>query len=421
MRHINRRSFLNSMLGAGAGFAVGKSIAGQGPRVVLIGAGVGGLTAARHLAAHYPNLDLTMIEPNAAYTTCFSSGAVLAGLKDRVSLDFSYNAVRATKSLNWIKARATHIDAEKSLVHLSTSQTVPYDRLIVSPGIGLNFARIEGLDAAAQGRFPHSYVLGSEIDDLRKRLTALEDGALVVLSAPERPYRCTPAPYERASMIAHYLKTHKPKSKLLVLDSKDEFPLMDRILPAWERFYGDTIEWVPADFGGVIERVNGADGTIVVDGETLAPGLANIIPPQRAGDIAIAAGLTDDEGWCAVDPLTLESKKIANIHVIGDAANAGDMSKSAHAAASLGRNCANAVGHLLAGKKVPVETLENACYFLISKDHGLKVGGEYRAEKERITGVTGFSSAIGEPDATRQQTAEEGNNWYASFTHTLFE
>lgn len=421
MRHLNRRIFLNTMVGASVGFSMRKSFAGQGPRVVLIGAGVGGVAAARHLIAHYPNIDLTMIEPNAGYTSCFSSGAVLADLKNRASLDFSYDVIRNIGSLNWIKARATQIDADKSVVHLSTAEKIPYDRLILSPGIDLDFSKIEGLDATAQKRFPHSYVLGTEIDVLKKRLKDLEDGELVVLSAPERPYRCTPAPYERASMIAHYLKAHKPKSKILVLDSKDEFPLMDRILPAWERFYGELIEWVPADFGGMIERVNGADGSIIVDGEAMMPGLANIIPPQRAGDIAQTSGLTDETGWCAVDPETLESRTAPNVHVIGDAADAGDMSKSAHAAASLGRVCAAAVGFLLTGKNPEAQTLENACYFLISKDHGLKVGGEYRAEKGRITGVKGFSSAIGETDAIRLQTAVDGDRWFTTFTDTLFK
>ncbi|NQW01010.1 MAG: FAD-dependent oxidoreductase [Rhodospirillales bacterium] len=417
---IKRRKFLNGLMTAGALVAAPRSFAGARAHVVIVGGGVGGIAAARHLATHYPEIAITMIEANPAYTCCFSSGAVLADLRERSSLDFAYDRVRQTDAIKWINARATRIDVEKSVVHLSEQETVAYDRLIVAPGIGLDFDQIDGFDGAAQVRFPHSYVLGGDIDLLKSRLAAVEDGGLVVLSVPARPYRCTPAPYERVSMIAHYLKSHKPKSKILVLDNKDEFPLMDRILPAWDRFYGGMIEWVPLEFGGQVERVNGADGSLVYDGQTIRPDLANVIPPQRAGDIARASGLSADDGWCPVDPVTLQSLLAGNVHVIGDAAEAGDMSKSAHAAASMGDVCAAAVGRLLTGRDPMPPAYDNACYFLIAPNHGLQVGGAYQAEHGRITGTRGFSSAIGETDMTRAATAAAGDRWFGEFTDDLF-
>ncbi len=420
MRAINRRLFVQSVLGAGLCVG-GRPVFGSARlRVVVIGGGVGGVAAARQLISTFSSIDVTIIEPNPVYTACFSSGAYLAGLRDRQSLDFSYDFFRKMGDLKVLTARAERIDPERAVVHASSGEVIVYDRLIVSPGIGFVTKSLQGYDAAAPSVFPHAYELGAEIDPLKKRLDALDDGGLVVLSVPERPYRCTPAPYERASMIAHYLKTRKAKSKILVLDNKDEFPLMDRILPAWERFYGDMIEWVPAEFGGKLEAVDSANGAISYDGETLTPGLASIILPQRAGDIAHRSGLTDDTGWCPVDAITLESQLLENVHIIGDATDAGDMSKSAHAAASQGRVCADAVGSMLTGKAAATPTYDNACYFLLAQDYGLKVGGDYIAKEGRITGIHGFSSAIGESDAVRRETAASGDAWFRQFTQNLF-
>lgn len=408
------------LVGTTAGLAVRRSVAAPRPKVCIVGAGAGGVAAARTLLASYPDIDISVVEPNPHYTCCFSSGAVVAGLKDRKALDFSYQAVSAAGPIQWIRDHASRIDAETKSVHLGSGDKVLFDRLILSPGISIHSEMIGGWGEKAAAVFPHAYVLGGEIDVLIKRLAALEDGELVLLSAPERPYRCTPAPYERASMIAHYLKTRKPRSKLIVLDSKNEFPLMDRILPAWDRFYGDLIEWVPADFGGKVTQVNGEDGTVIADGEEYRAGFATVIPPQRAGHVAVASGLTDKTGWCPIDPQTLESKQAAGIHIIGDAVDAGDMSKSAHAAASMGRNCAVEVGDALTGKPSRSRDYENACYFMIAPSQALKVGGRYRPIENRISGYEGFSSAIGESDDVRRQTAEDGEEWFTQFTNRLF-
>lgn len=417
---MNRRVFMQTVLATGLCVSAAPVLGRARKRVIIIGGGVGGMAAARQLATGFADIDVTLIEPNPIYTACFSSGAVLAGLRGRSSLDFSYGSLQALENVSLVTERVDRIDPDKRRVHLSTGDQISFDRLIVSPGIGFVSDHIEGYDATAASVFPHAYDLGAKIDTLKNRLQELDDDELIVLSVPERPYRCTPAPYERASMMAHYLKSHKPKSKILILDSKDEFPLMDRILPAWERFYGDMIEWVPAEFGGSLQAVDPVNKTLTYDGETITPGLANIIPPQRAGDIAEQSGLADETGWCPVDAISLESSLVSNVHVIGDATDAGDMSKSAHAAASQGRVCADAVGSLLTGETPATPTYENACYFLVAPDHGLKVGGDYTAKENRITGVHGFSSAIGESDAERKATAVSGDDWFQQFTGNLF-
>lgn len=420
MISINRRYFIQVLVSAGSMLSARRVLAQGRKKVVIIGGGVGGITAARTLLASHLNIDVTVIEPNAFYTTCFFSGSVLAGFQSRSELDFSYRNLKNVENIAWVQARADHIDADKSVVRLSTGDVLSYDRLIVAPGIGFQLSAIEGYSETASFVFPHAYDLGHRIDPLKARLEALDDGALLAISIPERPYRCTPAPYERASMIAHYLKTYKPKSKVIILDSKNEFPLMDRILPAWERFYGDMIEWVPADFGGKLDAVNVADGSISAGGEIISPALANIIPPQRAGDIALTAGLVDKSGWCPVDTVSLESTLIPKIHVIGDAIEAGDMSKSADSAASHGYVCGAAVGQFLTGEAPTIPEYENACYFLVAQDHGLKVGGSYTPKSGRIVGTKGFSSAVGETDAVRKVTAFDGVNWYQQTTQKLF-
>ena len=417
---INRRLFLHSLIGASFLLSPRRVFSASKRKVVVIGGGVGGLSAVWALAKNYPNIDVTIIEPNSIYTTCFSSGAYLAEFQNRAELDFSYEVVKKLSNIKMIQATADQIDVDKSVVRLSTGDSVTYDRLIVSPGIGFQFDAIDGYSKAAMSVFPHAYDLGAHIGPLKERLEAIDDGALIILSSPDRPYRCTPAPYERASMIAHYLKYYKPKSKILILDSKDEFPLMDRILPAWDRFYGGMVEWVPAEFGGRLSSVDVADGSLNADGETFFPALANIIPPQRAGDIAKRSGLVDKSGWCPVDATTLESKLLPNIHVIGDAIDAGDMPKSAHSAMSQGAVCAVSVGNLLSNQEPEVPVYENACYFLMAQDHGLTIGGSYTPIDGRISGTKGFSSAVGEADDVRKATSVDGTKWFRQTTHNLF-
>jgi NADPH-dependent 2,4-dienoyl-CoA reductase/sulfur reductase-like enzyme len=417
---INRRLFLHSLIGASCLLSPRRVVSASKRKVVVIGGGVGGLSAVWVLAKDYPNIDVTIIEPNWTYTTCFSSSAYLAEFKNKAELNFSYKTVEKLENVKLLQASASQIDVDTSVVRLSTGDCVPYDRLIVSPGIDFQFDAIDGYSKAAMSVFPQAYDLGARIGLLKERLEAVDDGALIIISSPDRPYRCTPAPYERASMIAHYLKSHKPKSKILILDSKDEFPLMDRIIPTWERFYDGMIEWVPAEFGGRLSSVDVVDGSLNADGEKFFPALANIIPPQRASDIAKRSGLVNKSGWCPVDAITLESKLLPNIHVVGDAIDAGDMPKSAHSAMSQGAVCAASVGSLLSNQAPIVPVYENACYFLMAQDHGLAIGGSYTPIDGRISGIKGFSSTVGEADDVRKVTSVDGAKWFRQTTYNLF-
>ena len=214
---INRRLFLHSLIGASCLLSPRRVVSASKRKVVVIGGGVGGLSAVWVLAKDYPNIDVTIIEPNSTYTTCFSSSAYLAEFKNKAELNFLYQTVKKLENVKLLQASADQIDVDKSAVRLSTGDSVPYDRLIVSPGISFQFDAIDGYSKAAMSVFPQAYDLGASISLLKERLEAVDDGALIIISSPDRPYRCSPAPYERASMIAHYLKSHKPKSKILIV------------------------------------------------------------------------------------------------------------------------------------------------------------------------------------------------------------
>src|SRR4030095_1832356 len=247
---------------------------------------------------------------------------------------------------------------------------LPYDRLILAPGIDIRWGALPGYDEAAAARMPHAWRAGEQTLLLRRQLEAMPDGGLVVISAPANPFRCPPGPYERASLIAHYLKAQKPHSKLIVLDAKDAFSKQRLFQAAWAELYPGLLEWVPLSKGGNVTSVDAATRTLVTDFGKHQAKVANVIPPQKAGRIAEVAGVADRSGWCPIDPVTFESKLQPGIHIIGDAAIAGAMPKSAFAANSQAKVCAAAVATLLAGGMPPSPKLINTCYSLVAPRHG---------------------------------------------------
>ena len=248
----------------------------------------------------------------------------------------------------------------------------------------------------------------------------MEDSGLVAITVPPRPYRCTPAPYERASLIATYLARRKPRSKLLILDANDTFPLMGAMLDAWDAKFGDTVEWLSGDFGGALVAVDPAGRALITEDETFAVDVASVIPPQRAGSLALDAGLADDSGWCPIDARDFSSRRADAIHVLGDAIEPGDMPRSAFAAHSQAKVCAVAVGNALTGESLSAPELSNRCYFLLRQAAGLIVGGRYRASADRIEGIEGFSSQVGEDSTARKATAEAAERWYTNITAAMF-
>jgi sulfide dehydrogenase [flavocytochrome c] flavoprotein subunit len=391
-------------------------------RVVVIGGGFGGATCAKYIRRADPTIEVTLVTPQRQFITCPFSNAVLAGLRDMASVTHTYDALRQRHGVHLVHATATAIDPTARRAMLNDGSALAYDRLVLSPGIELRWGALEGYDMAASEVFPHAWEAGPQTILLRQQLEAMADGGLVVIAAPAEPYRCPPGPYERASLIAYYLKTHKPRSKLLILDAKNAFTKQDLFRTAWERLYPGLIEWIPQSQSGQVVRVDSTARTVSTDFDDYKPAVANIIPPQQAAAIARAAGLDDGQGWCPVRAGSFESTVHAGIHIIGDAAIANPMPKSAFSANNQAKVCAAAIVALLRGHEVAAPALMNTCYSLVAPDYGISIAAVYRVANDKIVTVEGSSgiSPLDAPAETRTLEAEYTKSWYANITADTF-
>ncbi|HEX2552540.1 MAG TPA: NAD(P)/FAD-dependent oxidoreductase [Microvirga sp.] len=395
---------------------------GQGAaRVVVVGGGFGGATCARALKAAGV-ADVTLVEANAAYVACPFSNAVIAGLREPEAQRFGYDGVRAG-GVTVVHAAATEVDGTARRVALGDGTALPYDRLVLAPGIDLRFDALPGYAEAAAEAMPHAWKAGAQTELLRRRLAAMEDGGTVVMAVPANPYRCPPGPYERASLIAHYLKTHKPRSKLLVLDAKDAFSKQRLFQAAWAALYPGILEWVPLSGGGRVVEVDAAAGILKTEFGQHRAAVANVIPPQRAGIIAQRAGVADRTGWCPIDPATFESRLQPGIHVIGDAAIMGAIPKSAFAANAAAKACAAAVASLLRGEAPAAPKLLNTCYSLVAPDYGISVAGVYRPNAAGLFADIEGAGGTSPPDAAREFRSREARyaeDWFGTITAETF-
>jgi sulfide dehydrogenase [flavocytochrome c] flavoprotein subunit len=388
-------------------------------RVVVIGGGFGGAACARALKRADAGLRVTLVEPNRIFTACPFSNEVIAGLRDIEAQQFTYAKI-AAEDINVVAQAATKIDGAARSVMLAGGSSLPYDRLVLSPGIDFQFDQLSGYDEAATTKMPHAWKAGEQTLLLRRQLEAMEDGGLVVIAVPANPARCPPAPYERASLIAHYLKTKKPRSKLMILDAKDEFPLQRLFEQAWQDLYGGIIERVALSQGGRVTSVEPGTNTVITDFGNYTAQVANIIPPQKAGRIAEIAGAADHTGWCPINPLTFESKLVPNIHVIGDACLGGGIPKSASSASAEGKACAAAIVSLLAGKTPAPPVLEGICYSSVAPDIALSQGGVYQPKGDIFVqemALGGFDNWAEPPSEAKAQAAKA---WFRTITADAF-
>jgi NADPH-dependent 2,4-dienoyl-CoA reductase/sulfur reductase-like enzyme len=419
-----RRRFLKLGAAAVASAATRRARAfaqGAAPRVVVVGGGFAGASCARALRQADPRIAVTLVEPNPTFTACPLSNAVIGGFRELGAQRFTYDRV-AADGIAVVRAMATAVDAPARSVALPDGARLPYDRLVLAPGIDIRWGALPGYDEAAAQQMPHAWRAGEQTLLLRRQLEDMEDGGLVVISAPANPFRCPPGPYERASLIAHYLKTRKPRSKLIVLDAKDAFSKQRLFQAAWAELYPGLLEWVPLSKGGNVTSVEAATRTLVTDFARHTPRVANVIPPQKAGRIADVAGVTDRSGWCPIDPVSFESKLVPGIHVIGDAAIAGAMPKSAFAANSQAKTCAAAVARLLAGAAPSTPKLINTCYSLVAPDYGISVAGVYQPAGGQLAEVAG-SGGVSPADARRPARAVEATlaeAWFRTITGEVF-
>ncbi|WP_367114674.1 FCSD flavin-binding domain-containing protein [Thiohalocapsa sp.] len=426
---MNRRAFIKTTGAIAAAGALGAPaiVLGGGKRVVVVGGGTGGATAARYLKLADDGLDVTLIEPNRHYYTCYMSNEVLSGERQLDDIKQGYDRL-AARGIKVVHETATGIDADKQVVK-TASGVYPYDRCVVSPGVSLLYDKIAGYSEALARQLPHAWKAGAQTRLLRGQLEAMQDGGVVIIATPPKPFRCPPGPYERASQIAMYLKAAKPRSKVLILDNNQTFAKQALFMQGWERLYGfgtgnSLIEWQPGPDAAVV-GVDPVDMTVETSfGDTVKGAVINLIPPQAAGKIALDAGLADASGWCPVDKKTFESTRVPGVHVIGDAAIATAMPKSAYAANNQAKVAAAAIVALLNGEAPGVPSYINTCYSIIGKDYGISVAAVYRlsADGTEIAPVAG-AGGLTPQDAPAFALAREvqyAYSWYNNIVHDSF-
>ena len=419
MIRATRRALLT---GAAAVLLLPKpSLSQARPRIVILGGGFAGTTCARALRRANPRFEVTLVEPNRIFTACPFSNAVIAGLRDMAAQRFGYDSIRA-EGITVAQDQATAVEPRTRRVTLRGGSALDYDRLVFAPGIAIRWDALPGYDEAAAAVMPHAWLAGEQTLLLRRQLEAMPDGGTVMISAPANPFRCPPGPYERASLIAYYLKNTKPRSKLIVLDAKDSFSKQRLFQNAWQQLYPELIEWVSLSNGGKVISVDAKTRTVVTDFATYKADVANVIPPQRAAGIAQVAGVADVTGWCPIDPVTFESRLQPNIHVIGDSAIAGAMPKSAFAGNAEAKVCAVAVAALLHGETPQPPKLINTCYSLVAPDYGISIAGVYHPAGGQLADVDGAGgvSPIDAPADFRALEAAYAEGWFRTITAETF-
>jgi sulfide dehydrogenase [flavocytochrome c] flavoprotein subunit len=385
MRKISRRGFLK-VSGASVallGLCGVPSFGAEAKRrAIVIGGGWGGATAAKYLRLHDSNLDVTLLEPNKEFISCPFSNLVVAGVENLKTLTMNYNGLRKY-GVRIRHEAATAIDPDKKQVRVG-KDALAYDRLIVAPGIDFLWDQIEGL-AQAKDTVLHAWKAGPQTVELAKQLQSMADGGVVVMTVPPVAYRCPPGPYERASMIAWFLQTKKPQSKLIVLDANKDIVSKTGLFKAIFKEY-PNLDYRPAQ---KVEKIDVGAKEVTTDiGDKVKYDVINLIPPQRAHSIAVEADLVGaDKRWCEVDHVTYESVKQKNIHVIGDATIGLPVPKSGNVANAMGKISATAVASLLKGKEPPVLAPGNTCYSWVNDKEAIAVVNAYKIDKGKVVQI----------------------------------
>jgi sulfide dehydrogenase [flavocytochrome c] flavoprotein subunit len=427
---LKRRDFLKAAMAGGLVLTSGIATRswGANAKVVVVGGGTGGATVAKYLKLADPSIEVTLIEKNPYYYTCYMSNEVLSGDRTLDSLKFDYEGLKK-RGINVVIAEVTGIDASTRQVK-TTAGNFSYDRCVVSPGIDYRYDTIAGYSAdIAENTIPHAWKAGTQTTLLRSQLEAMPNGGTFVMVAPPNPYRCPPAPYERASQVARYFKQYKPNSKVLILDPKLTFTKQPLFEEAWMKLYGygtnnSLIEWV-SGADKTITTLNASQKQVITAGkQTVTASVLNIIPAQKAGALAFTAGLTDSSGWCPVQLESFESTLKPNIHVIGDACTAAPLPKSGFAANSEAKACALAITALLNGRAVGRTSFNNGCYSVVGEGYAISIVAVYRLSGDRLSieaiPDSGGMSPLASSDEDHLMDAQYAYSWYNNFTRDVF-
>lgn len=412
-----RREFLKAAAAAGVVAAAGCATTSDGPpagKVVVVGGGYGGATAAKYIRMWSEGrIEVTLVEPGAAFVSCPLSNLVLGGSKRLADITTSYGGLVKNHGVKLVRDTAVAVDADKRFVRLASGLTVPYDRLVLSPGIDFLWAQVPGLNNAdAQAKVLHAWKAGPQTVALRQQLEAMRDGGVYAITIPVAPYRCPPGPYERACQVAWYFRQAKPKSKVLILDGNPDVTSKPALFKrAWAEEYKGIVEYRP---NHVMVDIDTKTMTVKFEtADDVKADVLNALPPQRAGDIAAQAGvITANNRWCEVDFLTFESVKVKNVHVLGDAIQtAPAMPKSGHMANSHAKVCAAAIVALLAGRSVnAAPVVNNTCYSFVTDKEVMHVASVHQYDKDKKTFIA-VQGAGGLSPGWTQQEGEYAFSW----------
>jgi sulfide dehydrogenase [flavocytochrome c] flavoprotein subunit len=440
---LNRRDFIKAGAALAFAAALPARAADTAAHVVIIGGGVGGATAAKYLKLANPKLRVTVIEANRVYVRGYGSSEVVTGHATMADLNVSYDALHQRYGIHFIFDTVVGFDPDKRQVRTAGRQTIAYDKLIVSPGISLQYSAIPGYSAAlAETRAPSGWIPGTQTALLAQQLKAMRQGGTFVLIAPPKPYRCPPGPYERAALVTEWMRKHNPSGKLVILDPKDDFVTDASMQLGWHRLYGYNIpadfmkgmpadvknsgkpapiEWVRARDGGSVSKIDPKSLTVTFAGGSIKADVLNVIPPMKAGKLAFDMGLVDASGWCPIERRTFASSLHPDVFVIGDASIADVMPKSGYSANNQAKITAFAVANLLAGRAPDEPKWKNVCYALAGSDYGLFVADVFRLKDNKIVQISGhrYMSLDATPTQIRLGAAYQ-QAWLKTFTEDCF-
>jgi len=431
MTDMKRRTLLRAAAGVGALGTLGAPavVLGAPRRVVVVGGGVGGCTAAKYLRKLDPSIAVTLIESQPVYTSCFMSNEVLSGDRTLQSLTFGYDGLRR-HGVEVVQGTAVGIDPEKKQVQTAAGDRFGYDACVVSPGVGFKWDAIEGYsEQVANETIPHAWFAGAQTQLLRNQIESMPEGGHVIIVAPPNPFKCPPGPYERASQIAMYCKHHKPRAKITILDAKSAFSKQGLYMEGWRKLYGygtdnSMIQWLSGAAGGEVEELDASTRTLIAFVEDFRGDVVNIIPPQKAGAIAFAADLVDGD-WCPVDKRTFESSRHKGIYVLGDASIASRMPKSAYAANSQAKVAVAAIVARFRGQEPGDPTFVNTCYSIVGEEFGISVAAVYGFDSHTntitpIPGSGGVSPLDASPEI-RKREVSYAHSWFKNVINDMME
>ena len=405
--NMNRRAFLKASGATTAAVGVSSmsgcaSIGGaSGPKVVIVGGGYGGATAAKYIKMWGPNIDVTLIERNSEFISCPISNLVLGGSQTMRDITVSYDTLQKKHGVKVLRGEATGVDVEKKVVRMASGEAIAFDRVILSPGVDFMFDMVPSLNnIAAQEKILHAWKAGPQTIALRKQLEAMNDGGVFAISIPEAPYRCPPGPYERACQVAAYFKKSKPKSKVLILDANMDVTSKPGLFKkAWAEMYPGMVEYRGSS---KLMDVDVTNNTAKLEFGDVRADVLNVLPPMKAGGIANSF-ITANKRWCEINWITYEAKNVPGVHLLGDALQiAPAMPKSGHMANGHGKACAAAVVALLNGEAPnPSPTLSNTCYSFVSADKVVHVASVHKYDEvaktmKAVPGSGGVSAVASE-------------------------